>query len=154
MRRVHQAMEERTKPRPFASESELEELLVAFDEARIPRHLWTHREHLAVATIYLLQQRGLDEIRTGIQRLNEANGVPMTPTGGYHETITQVWMRLIGNRLGNQGSTSRLDSVNDALDAFGDRDYLLAYYSREVLMSIEARNGWVDPDLVDESLMI
>lgn len=140
-------MEERQKPRPFASESELEKLVQNFEAARIPRHLWNHREHLAVATMYLLRQRGLDEIRAGIQRLNEANGVPQTPTGGYHETITRVWMKLISARLAESPFQSELIAVNDILAGFGDRDFLFAYYSRERLMSVEARFGWVEPDL-------
>jgi len=140
-------MEERTKPRPFASDSELEALLAAFQEARIPRFAWTHREHLAVATLYVLQQRGLDEVRAGIQRLNEANGVPQTPTGGYHETITRVWMHLIGERLQMQVPTPPLEAVNDVLDAFGDKEFLLNYYSRERILSSEARYGWIEPDL-------
>jgi hypothetical protein len=140
-------MEERTKPRLFDSDSELEALLAAFDEARIPRHLWTHREHLAVATLYVLQQRGLDAIRSGIQRLNEANGVPQTPNGGYHETVTVVWMKLIGDRVGAESYPGPLVAVNDILDAFGDKHYLLAYYSRDRINSVEARYGWVEPDI-------
>jgi hypothetical protein len=140
-------MEERTKPRPFASDSELEALLAAFDSTQIPRFAWTHREHLAVATMYVLQQRGLDDIRAGIQRLNEANGVPQTPSGGYHETITRVWMKLIEERVAASQSMAMLETVNGVLDAFGDRDYLLTYYSRERIASVEARYGWVEPDL-------
>lgn len=140
-------MEERTKPKPFDSESELEVLWAAFEDARIPRHAWTHREHLVVATLFLLQQRGLDEIRAGIQHLNEANGVPQTPTGGYHETITVVWTKLIAARLTERPLANPLDAVNDVLEAFGDKDFLLGYYSRERIMSAEARYGWVEPDL-------
>lgn len=140
-------MEERTKPKPFDSESELEALLAAFEEARIPRHAWTHREHLVVAALFLLKQRGLDEIRAGIQRLNEANGVPQTPTGGYHETITVVWTKLIAAHLADRSTESEVETINGILETFGDKDFLLAYYSREALMSVEARYGWVEPDL-------
>lgn len=140
-------MEEKLKPRPFATEAELEEMISAFDQARIPRPFWTHREHLAVAAVYVLRNRSLDEIRVGIQRLNEANGVPQTPGGGYHETITVVWMKLISDWIGKNSSESQLVSVNGVLEAFGDRDFLFAHYSRERLMSVEARYGWVEPDL-------
>lgn len=140
-------MEEKPKPRPFATEAELEDLISAFDQARIPRPFWTHREHLAVATLYVLRERSLDEIRTGIQRLNEANGVPQTPIGGYHETITVVWMKLISDWIALNPSDSQLTMVNGVLNAFSDRDFLFAYYSLERLMSSEARFGWIEPDL-------
>lgn len=95
----------------------------------------------------MLRQRSLDEIRIGIQRLNEANGVPQTPTGGYHETITVVWMKLISDWIKVNPGDSHLVAVNGILDAFGDRDFLFAYYTRESLMSVDARYGWVEPDL-------
>lgn len=140
-------MEEKPKPRPFATEAELHDLMSAFDHARIPRPFWTHREHLAIATLYVLRQRSLDEIRSGIQRLNEANGVLQTPAGGYHETITVVWMKLISDWIVQTTVDSQLVAVNEVLEGFGDRDFLFAYYSRERLMSVEARFGWVEPDL-------
>lgn len=134
-------------PRPFDSDDELSELLLNFENAKIPRPFWTHREHLAVATIYSLDDRSLDEIRKGIQTLNEANGVPQSPTDGYHETITRVWMKLISQFLANREFRDRLEAVNAVLKAFGDRDFLFAFYSRERLMSVEARYGWLEPDL-------
>lgn len=140
-------MEEKPKPRPFATNAELEDLISAFDQARIPRPFWTHREHLAVATLYVLRQRSLDEIRSGIQRLNEVNGVPHTPSGGYHETITVAWMKLIFDWIKQNPGETQLMAVNRVLESFGDRDFLFAYYSRERLMSVEARFGWVEPDL-------
>jgi len=141
-------MEERTKPRLFDSDSELEALLAAFDEARIPRHLWTHREHLAVATLYVLQQRGLDAIRTGIQRLNEANGVPQTPTGGYHETITRAYAHLIADFLSEQREGTLAQRVGVLLASpLAHKNALLEYYSKELLMSVAARGEWSGPDL-------
>jgi hypothetical protein len=34
-------------------------------------------------------------VRAGIQAVNAAHGVVTTPAGGYHETITRFYMRVI-----------------------------------------------------------
>jgi hypothetical protein len=34
-------------------------------------------------------------VRNGIQAVNAAHRVVTTPTGGYHETITHFYMRVI-----------------------------------------------------------
>lgn len=130
----------------FESEAELDALLEAFEAAKIPNECWTHRDHVAVATLILLQRGGMDEIRAGIQKLNAANGVEVTPTGGFHETITFTWTILIGHYI-TFLEGSRLEVVNAAIDAFTDKAKLLEYYSRDRIMSPEARYGWVEPDL-------
>ena len=38
-------------------------------------------------------------------------------------------------------------ATNNLVEQLGDRDHPLHYYSRERLMSSEARAGWIPPDL-------
>ncbi|MBN9502304.1 MAG: hypothetical protein BGO01_13345 [Armatimonadetes bacterium 55-13] len=131
----------------FYTEEELETLLTRFESAAIPRPEWLHREHLAVATLFLLGGRTLDDIRTGIQRLNEANGVETTPMMGYHESITRFWAHMIQHRLNSAPTLSRLQAVNDVLTAFADKGFIFQYYTYDRITSVEARYGWVTPDL-------
>ena len=139
-------MAEESEIKFFTSEAELDALCRAFEEARIPRECWLHREHVAVATLFLLQQRGIDDIRSGIQKLNAANGVETTPVMGYHETITRFWAHLIGHRLTTLEG-SRLEKVNAVLTEFSRKMMLFDYYSYDRAMSVEARATWVEPDL-------
>jgi len=132
--------------RLFQSETELDALFEAFEAARIPNEAWQHRDHLAIAALYLLQRKGLDDIRAGIQKLNAANGVEVTPTGGYHETITRAWTHLVAHRLEAEKG-DRLMKVNAVIAELGDKKLLLRYYSRDRIMSQEARYGWLEPDL-------
>jgi hypothetical protein len=37
--------------------------------------------------------------------------------------------------------------ANDLIEKYGDKNLPLTYYSRERLMSWEARTRWVEPDL-------
>ncbi len=130
----------------------LADTLVAFQSRRLPKEDWTHACHLRVAAgIYLLLgEPGRQVMATGIQRLNEAHGVPLTPTGGYHETLTWLWFHLVGRAVDSTGlaqepaSAERMEKMLQSLE---DKKLPLRYYTRERIMSWEARIGWLEPDL-------
>jgi hypothetical protein len=137
---------------PYASEAEIGRLAVGLLRCTLPKAEWTHAAHFA-ATLWLMRHRSdLDLVAAmpGIIRAyNESAGGRNSDTEGYHETITQASLAaarafLIG-RPGDEG----LHRVIGALMAspLGKPDWILAFWSRERLSSVEARRGWVDPDL-------
>jgi hypothetical protein len=130
---------------------EIESLAARFGDCSLPCVEWTHRAHLTVG-LWTLREHLADEalrrIRAGIQRYNAACGVVTTPTRGYHETITCFYMRVIGHYLSTVANcTDWLAVTNGLLDQYGSPDLPFAYYTRERLMSPEARAAWVEPDL-------
>jgi hypothetical protein len=135
---------------PFSTD-EILDLVTAFERCDIPRDAWNHRAHLIVALWYLVlygPDEGGERVRTGIKRLNAANGVPQTPDGGYHETITCFYLWAIGRHLRDAPrGASIADLATTLVAAWGDKNRPLEYYSRERLFSWEARTGWVEPDL-------
>jgi len=132
----------------FSSEDELDDLMSRVRTASIPNDEFSHRYHLAMASVIVFEGGGLDEIRASIVALNEANKVEQTPTGGYHETITVAWHRLVRSHLASLPvEAPRLLAVNSVLHEFQDKFVLLRHYSRDRLMSWEARKGFVDPDV-------
>ena len=135
---------------------ELLALVHDFEAARVSRERWTHDAHVAVAAWYLLHcslGEALDRMRRGIPRLNAANGVPQTPTGGYHETLTRFYMWLVGEALATAPRDASVEAkVARAIDACVDRTLPLRYYSRDRLMSWDARTSWVPPDLTPVAL--
>ena len=135
--------------RPIQTWRDLEALVKAFEAADIPREAWTHREHLALTAWYVLQNplNATDRMRRGIQRLNAANGIETTLTGGYHETLTVSWVRLIRHHISELDGLPPIDRVNAVLEAFADKTQMLRYYSRELILAPKARFGWVEPDL-------
>ena len=137
---------------PPALSTDLADTLVAFQSRRLAKEDWTHRCHLRVAAgVYLLLgQPGMHVMSTGIQRLNEAHGVPLTPTGGYHETLTRLWFQLVA--LAVESSELRRqpacpERMGRMLARLEDKKLPLRFYSRDRLMSWEARIGWLEPDL-------
>jgi hypothetical protein len=138
-------------PGRFASSDEVDALHAAFEAASIKPCDWRHAEHIAIAVRHALwydDPEATDRVREGILRLNAANGILQTTSGGYHETLTRFYMWAVRRHLRRTGVDCTLAQlINSAIDALGDRNLPLAYYSRERLMSWRARTSWVPPDL-------
>jgi hypothetical protein len=121
----------------------------AFTTATLPEASWTHRSHLRVAWLFS-GRHTLDEahvlMRVGIIRLNAAQGLVETPARGYHETITRVWLVLVRSLMREFPAESSTAFV-DVAAGWLEREALFQHYSRERLMSVEARARFVEPDL-------
>ena len=126
-----------------------QELWQAFGSATLPEKNWTHQEHLRVAWLYS-SRHPLDEahvlMRVGIIRLNASHGLVETAARGYHETITRVWLAVVRALMKEMPAESSLAFVEAGGDRLA-RDALFRHYSRERLMSVEARARFVEPDL-------
>ncbi|MBD0369992.1 MAG: hypothetical protein ICV60_04105 [Pyrinomonadaceae bacterium] len=135
----------------FRTDAEVERLVSMFEACTLPRQSWTHRAHLTVGLWYLVKHGeavATELIRRGIQRYNQACGIETTATSGYHETITLFYARMIERFLSRTGKAASLAVLAEALfNSIGDKRLPLDYYSRERLMSREARTGWLEPDL-------
>jgi hypothetical protein len=130
--------------------SEIEELVRGFETCTLPHSRWTHRAHLTVALWYLAQgseKEATERMRDGILRLNQAHGVPTTKERGYHETITLFWLWLIGRDAAKAAGSSIVELANTIAHRYSNSRLPFEYYSRDLLMSWEARTRWVEPDL-------
>ena len=131
--------------------SEVERLVREFEACTLPGERWTHEAHLTVALWYLSRHADAEAtrlIRDGIRRYNLARGVRQTRTGGYHETITLFYVRAIRRYIESAGASRTFDELLDRLmEACGAKSFPFEYYSRERLLSWEARTGWLEPDL-------
>lgn len=134
----------------YASFDEIKKVVEAFESCTLPRAQWTHAAHLTVAFWYLVcypLPEAAEKIRGGIQRYNESQGIKQTKDGGYHETLTLFWIRLVRHYL----TTVTLEGhlvvlLNEMLRRYG-RQLPFEYYSRDRLLSWEARQHWLEPDL-------
>ena len=127
--------------------SDIESFMQAFEDGSLSKSEWTHSKHLVMALWYL-RRHNRDEatrlIRDGIQRHNERQG----NLTGYHETITLAWVAVIERFLGTTDPDVPVSVLaGEMLGQYGDKDYLLRFYSRERLLSEEARARWLPPDL-------
>lgn len=140
------------EPRLFADDAAVRRVGNGLLDRTLPRADWTHEAHLG-ACLWLHRERpDIDlavELPGIIAGYNESVGGRNSDTEGYHETITQAYVVLVGGFLADRDrGESLVELVNSLLRApLGHRDALLAHYSRERLFSTAARAGWIEPDL-------
>jgi hypothetical protein len=130
----------------------IECLVAQFLNRTLPKKDWTHEAHLRVGLWHVLQfgpDSALELLRRRIQRFNVASGTPNTDNGGYHETITRFYVWLIDRFVGSADRTRPIDQLaDDLVQRHGDKELPLRYYSKARLMSLAARQGWIEPDLL------
>ncbi|MBD1883237.1 hypothetical protein [Microcoleus vaginatus] len=143
----------------YRSPKEIDSLIHAFQEGNLSRSQWTHEAHLTVALWYLCydsEQEAINAIRNGIKRYNSAQGIETTKNSGYHETLTLFWVRTIRRYLADESQNRSIVHLANGLiakyadslrDSSASRNLPFRYYTRDRLMSWEARNSWVEPDL-------
>jgi hypothetical protein len=140
------------RPRLFKSDAEIAHLGERFLARTLPKAEWTHEAHLATTTWLLLRRPDIDvdrELPELIRRYNESVGGVNNDSEGYHETITRVFLHGVRLFLSEADRTEPLhELVNQLLlSPMGRRDWPLRFYSRERLLSVDARRNFVPPDL-------
>ncbi len=128
------------------------ELFAGFESLTLPLDEWNHRAHLTVAYTYLRThplEDAIDKMRAGIQAFNAHNGIPTGPDMGYHETVTQAWLRYMDGLMRAHGALDGADAFFERHGYLLHKFGLLTFYSRERIMSADARYGYVPPDLTD-----
>jgi hypothetical protein len=136
---------------PFASDTEIAAIGHGLLELSLPKPRWTHAAHFAAALWLISCRPDLDASRAMpglIRRYNEATGVANTDTDGYHETITLASLRAARSFLLQNPGRSLFEICNALMaSSLGRSDWLLNFWSRALLFSVEARRGWIEPDL-------
>jgi hypothetical protein len=140
------------EPTMFCSDHEIERIGHGLVDRSLPKSEWTHAAHFAAVLWLMRARRDLDpgaEMPSLIRLYNEATGVANTDSGGYHETITLASIRAARSILERHGDNVPLYRVASELMVceLGRSDWLLRYWSRTRLFSVEARRLWVEPDL-------
>jgi hypothetical protein len=124
---------------------EIEAVVHKLEKCEYGKEEFIHHMHLAVAAWYLTRlpyDEALERMRSALLRFTRHHGVT-----GYHETITRFWLRLAADFLGSPDGEDLPSQVNALIECYGSKQILFDYYSRERVMSDEARNAWVEPDL-------
>ncbi len=132
------------------TEADIERIAQGLIDRSLPKAEWTHAAHFAAA-LWLLRQRGalaMTELPPLIRAYNEATGVVNGDSSGYHETITVASLRIGQAWLEERAQLALHAALNELLESpYGRSDWILAYWSKDLLFSVAARRTWVDPDL-------
>jgi hypothetical protein len=136
----------------YTSEAEILRIGEGLASCSLPKADWTHAAHFAAALWLMRYRPDLDAARDMpglIRAFNESLGGVNDDNSGYHETITQASLRAARGVLEAYPADMPVYRIVNALMAsnLGNPNWLLEYWSRERLMSVAARRGWLEPDL-------
>jgi len=126
------------------------ELLAAFENCSWPLENWHHREHIKIAYLYLCEHPldvAITKMCRGIRAYNAAQKVHEAIDAGYHETTTQAWMQLVHCTLSEFGPKENADAFVDEHTHLLAKRALRFFYSRNRIMSAEAKKTFIEPDL-------
>jgi hypothetical protein len=126
------------------TDAEILTLVDRLERCLLGKEEFHHRDHLAVAVVYLYFadiETAMDRMRASLKRFATHHGV----SGLYHETLTRFWLRHVEMRL-DRGQCLR-DSVRSIQEQLSDKNLAFEYYSRERIDSKGARETWLEPDL-------
>lgn len=128
-----------------------QQFLDRFERGQWPVEDWHHKDHVRLAYLILSLEPDFDSamrrIRGSIQRHNEAQGIEVTPTSGYHETVTRGWLTLVKLMLDEYGPRESAAAFIEERVELQNNKVLRLFYSRELMMSELARREWVEPDI-------
>ena len=136
----------------FASEAEILRIGEGLFARTLPRAEWNHAAHFAAALWLMRYRPDLDAATTMpglIRSYNESVGGVNDDQSGYHETITLASLRAARGVLEAYPPDMPVYRIVNALLStnLANPNWLLEYWSRQRLMSVEARRDWVEPDL-------
>ncbi len=127
-----------------------EEFLAGFESCARPLDQWHHRDHIKVAYLYLLRhplEEAITKVRAGIKAYNNSKDLPDELTSGYHETMTQAWVRIIHATLCEYGPAENADAFYEQHPQLSQKRNLRLFYSRERFVSWQAKREFLEPDL-------
>lgn len=127
-----------------------EKFVAEFEAGRWPLAQWHHRDHIKLAYLYLKKyplEQAVARVSAGIKAHNAARGVAEGPRQGYHETMTQAWMRLVHFTLSEYGPEETADAFYEHSPHLSQKNALRYFYSPEAFIAPRSKYEFVEPDL-------
>ncbi|MGB2886811.1 MAG: hypothetical protein WBC04_03870 [Candidatus Acidiferrales bacterium] len=130
----------------YHSDEEIREVARRFEDCSYRPEEFHHAQHLTVIVWYLAQlgpEAALKKIREALLKFTKHYGKT-----AYHESITCFWVSTVNNHLRQTNRDGNLAAVaNEVIERLGNKDLIYEHYSRDRIMSPEAKAEWVEPDL-------
>jgi hypothetical protein len=106
-----------------------------------------HREHLRLAWL-VIERHGpelaAEIVGDGLRRMAAAQGQSVL----YNDTMTRFWIRLVVHVRNVKGPLVGFDGAIELVPMLLDKGLPFRHWSRELMFSAEARERWVEPDLL------
>lgn len=128
----------------------IETLIQQFESAILPKDEWHHLAHLRVALYYNLKQvtkyDALIKMRCSLIRYGALRNPSIVCVDRYNETITTFWIFTL-DRFIKRNPDKSFEELEDILmkSELISKDYILKFYSRDLLDSKKAKATYVAP---------
>jgi hypothetical protein len=137
----------RQEPRdPQPTFADLQRIVRAFERCEFLPEEFHHADHLTVITHYLERmplRRALSEMRAALVRFSAHHN-----RKGYNETITRFWIAKVAQVLATLPNDLPLaELLSRVREQLSSKELVFEYYSRERVLSEDAKQQWVEPDL-------
>jgi len=131
--------------------SDDETFLEQFESTVWPKEDWHHKQHIKVAYLYLRRyplEAAAARLREKIKAYNAAKKVEESLLNGYHETMTQAWLRLVHFTLCEYGPAENAEGFYEQNPQLSQKKILRFFYTKELFTSSTAKVEFVNPDLI------
>ncbi len=121
-----------------------------FNQRAISDPDFGHEAHVRAAYL-VIQNHGFENalapMRDGLRELlANAQLAGYEPRTGYHETITVFWLHTVRRHMAGRTFANSQEFVRSSPELL-DKRLMLRHYSKDRLMSDEARARFIEPDL-------
>src|SRR5262249_40066558 len=128
------------------SSGDILEVVRKFESCEFRPQEFHHRDHLTVIAHYLERmpvRQALAHMREELKKFTAYH-----KANGYNETITRLWIAKVAQIMVSEGGELPFAEMIERIHAaLGSKELLFQYYSRERVMSEEAKEKWIEADL-------
>ena len=135
----------------YRTEEEIKEVVRRFETCAYTPEEFVHARHLTVAASYFITMEpdaAREKMRAGLRRFIAHHG-----KNAYHVTITEFWLEKVGSLVAElHDEEARLvPLVNSVVERCGDKNLIYEFFTRERIVSAEAKTAWIEPDIKSRS---
>jgi hypothetical protein len=131
--------------------SDDENFLEQFETKTLRVEEWHHKQHIKVAYLYLRKypfEKAMEKMREGVKAFNAAKGIPEALDRGYHETMTQAWLRLVHFTLCEYGPAETAEAFYEQSPQLTQKKTLRFFYTKDRFQTWQAKKEFVEPDII------
>ncbi len=138
---------DRPENRFFKTDEQIKQLIKEFEAGTLTLERFSrHHNHLAMTMWYLTKYErteAVNRVKSGLKQYIAAQNIE-----GYNETQTMFWLQVFFSFLKDVNTSLPIvDLTNMMIARYSNSKFIFQYYSRERLMSAEARLTVMEPDL-------
>lgn len=123
------------------------EFIEAFHGSNLPGSEFRHRGHLRLAWL-ILKKHVATEAANIMAREIKRFAASQGDVGRYHETLTRFWVHMVHHAKENAADANNIDELIAKFPMLLDKNLPYKHWSSESFSSLEARAGWIAPDIL------